>query len=35
MGYIYLITNMINSKKYIGKTSLTIDERFKEHCKDS
>ena len=35
MGYIYVITNLINSKKYVGKTTSTIDERFKEHCKDS
>lgn len=35
MGYIYCITNVINSKKYIGKTTSTIEERFKEHCLDS
>ena len=35
MPYIYKITNTINNKVYIGKTSLTIQERFKEHCKDS
>ena len=35
MGYIYLITNLINSKKYVGKTTTTIDERWQEHCKDS
>ena len=35
MGYIYLITNLINSKKYVGKTTTTIDERWREHCKDS
>lgn len=35
MGYIYLITNLINSKKYVGKTTTTIDERWKEHCSDS
>lgn len=31
MGYIYKITNKINSKCYIGKTARTINERWKEH----
>lgn len=35
MGYIYVITNLINSKKYVGKTTTTIKERWKEHCSDS
>lgn len=35
MGYIYCITNLINSKRYIGKTTLTVQERFKQHCSDS
>ena len=35
MGYIYVIINLINSKQYVGKTINTIDERWKEHCKDS
>lgn len=35
MGYIYKITNDINNKVYIGKTLLTIEERFKQHIKDS
>lgn len=35
MAYIYKITNNINGKIYIGKTLLTIEERFKQHCRDS
>ena len=35
MGYIYCITNLINSKRYIGKTTSNIDYRFQEHRKDS
>lgn len=35
-GYIYIIKNDINNKVYIGKTLLpTIEERFKEHLKES
>lgn len=35
MAYIYKITNLINGKSYIGKTLSTIEERWKEHCRDS
>lgn len=35
MAYIYKITNNINNKIYIGKTNLTIEKRFKEHCRDA
>lgn len=32
---IYKIVNDINTKVYIGKTTLSIEKRFKEHCLDS
>ena len=35
MSYIYKIKNNINDKIYIGKTMKNINERFKEHCRDS
>lgn len=28
---IYLITNLINNKKYIGQTKQSIEERFETH----
>ena len=34
MAFIYVITNDINGKQYVGKTETTIEERFKEHQKD-
>ena len=35
MGYIYKIVNDINDKMYIGQTSRSIQERWKEHLKES
>lgn len=34
MGYIYCITNKLNEKKYVGKTTNSVDSRWKEHCSD-
>lgn len=35
MSYIYCIKNIINNKKYVGKTELSIENRFKQHIYDS
>ena len=32
-GIIYLITNKVNGKKYVGQTTKTIQERFSEHIR--
>lgn len=32
-GYIYVITNDINGKQYVGKTTDTLKNRFEDHCK--
>lgn len=31
MAFIYVITNDVNGKQYVGKTNKTIEQRFKEH----
>lgn len=35
MAYIYVITNQINGKQYVGKTNYSVEKRFKEHINDS
>lgn len=35
MAFIYVITNDINGKQYVGKTNSTVEKRFKEHVRDS
>lgn len=34
-GFIYVITNKINGKQYVGQTSRDIDTRFHEHCAET
>lgn len=34
-GYIYKITNKVNGKAYVGKTTDTVQVRWEEHLKDS
>lgn len=34
MGFIYKVTNNLNQKVYIGKTSETVQKRFKEHLNE-
>lgn len=33
-GFIYVITNDINRKQYVGKTTDTIEKRFKAHLEE-
>ena len=35
MGFIYLITNDINDKKYVGLTSGTVQARWNKHCRNA
>lgn len=35
MGYIYLITNLINNKKYVGQTKFTVEKRWAQHQYDA
>lgn len=32
---IYLITNLVNSKRYVGLTTNTLDKRWRAHCYQS
>ena len=32
-GVVYVITNRINGKNYVGQTTRTLEQRFAEHSK--
>ena len=32
-GIIYLLTNTVNGKQYIGQTIHSIEKRFRQHCR--
>ena len=32
-GAIYIIENLENGKGYVGQTTRSVEQRFKEHCK--
>lgn len=35
MTRIYLITNLLNGKQYVGKTIHTLSYRFSQHCNNN
>ena len=35
IGYIYIITNNVNDKVYVGQTYRSIKERFSEHLRSN
>lgn len=35
MAIIYVITNNVNGKQYVGATNFALKKRFKEHCHDA
>ena len=35
MGSIYLITNLINGKQYVGQTKRSVKDRYAEHIQEA
>ena len=35
MGYIYVVSNKVNPKRYVGLTERSIDQRWNEHLRDA